>query len=346
MAGPPAKLHLPFAQWPEADQRLWASAVAEDDPFADAPGARLAKTTRHSRWMAWRHFLGFLTITEPEALQVAPARRVTIDRVRDYARHLGETNTPYSVACQIDAFYGAARILLPKQDWTWLRHMKKRLFTAAPKPRRGPVITSMQLLELGTALMAECQVTRGQPVGLDTAIKFRDGLMIAWAAYLPLRHKNLAAIEIGRDLIQCAEKWCLIIPPEESKTRVPIEFEIPSEIEAYLATYLEIVRPRLLREARCKALWVSAKGGPLSYSAVGPVFTRHTTKRLGIRVTPHDARDAAATLWAVMAPRQIGIARDLLAHSRVSTTNKYYNRAKGIEASRQQARLIAKIRRK
>jgi hypothetical protein len=61
-------------------------------------------------------------------------------------------------------------------------------------------------------------------------------------------------------------------------------------------------------------------------------------------VTPHDARDAAATFWAIVAPGQIGVARDLLAHDRLRTTNKYYNRAKGIEASRLQARLIAKIR--
>jgi hypothetical protein len=47
-----------------------------------------------------------------------------------------------------------------------------------------------------------------------------------------------------------------------------------------------------------------------------------------------------------MAPAQIGVARDLLAHERLGTTNKYYNRARGVEASRRQARLIAKMRRK
>src|SRR5215203_5977584 len=105
MAGPAPKLSLPFGQWPEADRRLWANAIAQDDPFADAPGARLAKTTLHGRWMAWRRFLGFLSLTEPEALQVPAAARVTPERVRSYAKHLGETNTAFSVACQIDVFY-------------------------------------------------------------------------------------------------------------------------------------------------------------------------------------------------------------------------------------------------
>ena len=246
MAGPPARLHLPFDQWPETDRLLWAGATADDDPFADAPGARLAKTTLHTRWMAWRRFLGFLAIAEPEALRATSAQRLSINRVRNYARHLGETNTPYSVACQVDALYGAVRMLLPKQDWTWLRQLKKRLFLAAPLVRRGPVITSMQLLELGLELMSECKVTHGQPVALDAAVQYRDGLMIAWLAYIPVRHKNFAAIEIDRDLIEEGGKWCLIVPPEESKTKVPIDFEIPSEMEGQLATYLQVIRPRLL----------------------------------------------------------------------------------------------------
>ena len=81
-------------------------------------------------------------------------------------------------------------------------------------------------------------------------------------------------------------------------------------------------------------------------SAIGPVITRHTTKRLGIRIARHDARDAAATTWAIAAPEQMGVARDLLAQSDLRMTTKYYNRAKGIEASRAHGRLIARLRRR
>jgi integrase len=73
------------------------------------------------------------------------------------------------------------------------------------------------------------------------------------------------------------------------------------------------------------------------------VLTRNTTERLGIRITPHDARDAAATTWAIAAPEQIGIARDLLAHADLRTM-KHYNRAKGIEASRTHNELIGRLR--
>src|SRR3974390_1154645 len=87
-----------------------------------------------------------------------------------------------------------------------------------------------------------------------------------------------------------------------------------------------------------------SKGGPLSSSALGPVMTRPSTERLSIRVTPHDARDAAATTWAIAAPEQVGISRDLLGHKDMRMTTKHYNRARGVEASRAHRQVIARLR--
>jgi len=347
MPGPRPKLHLPFAHWPAADRSLWQDTTQNDDPFSDAAGARLAKATLHRLWMGWRRFLGFLTITEATALEIAPAERVTFERVRRFADHLAETNTPHSVAIQIDALYGAARAMMREQDWSWLRSVKARLYSAAGrKSPAGPVITSVQLVGLGEQLMNESKTVPGTPVKMTDAIRYRDGLMIALLGFIPLRHKNFAAIEIGRDLIREGENWFIAIPPEDTKTKIAMDFPVPEILQPHLATYLDHTRPRMLRQPACNALWVSAKGGGLSYSAVGPVVTRHTTQRLGIRISPHDARDAAATTWAIAAPDQIGVARDLLTHSDLRTTTRHYNRARGIEASRAHAQLLAKIRRR
>jgi integrase len=69
-------------------------------------------------------------------------------------------------------------------------------------------------------------------------------------------------------------------------------------------------------------------------------------RRLGFRISAHDARDAAATTWALFAPEKIGVARDLLTHSNLRTTIKHYNRARGIEASRAYCQVIAAMRKK
>jgi hypothetical protein len=68
----------------------------------------------------------------------------------------------------------------------------------------------------------------------------------------------------------------VIVPANESKTSGAIEFHVPAFLYPYLAACLDVVRPRMLRDLTCNALWVSPKGGPLSYSAIWFVLTRHT----------------------------------------------------------------------
>ena len=344
--GPKPRLHLPYGQWPAADQLLWERAMGSDDPFADA-GARLAKASQHTYLFAWRRFLGFLAIIEPTALDVVASERLTIDRVRALVVHLAETNVPRSVANQVHALYLAARLMMPERDWTWLKAVKARLYAAAPAHApTGPVITSVQLLDLGQQLMDETKPAPDAPISKHDAVIYRDGLMIMFLAFIPIRRKNLAALEIHRHLVRGSDSWFVIIPGEETKTGTPIEFPVPELLEAYLEIYLDIVRPRLLRNSACSALWLNSRGGALAYAAIGDIVAEHSTNRLGLRITPHDARDAAATTWALSAPDQIGVARDLLTHSDLRPTIKHYIRARGVEASRTYSQVIAGMRRK
>jgi len=349
MPGPHRRLHLPFSQWPLADRLLWQNAMIDhDNPFHSAAGAHLSERSRRQYQYGWRRFLGFLTLDEPAALEIAPAERLTKERVKRFVDHLKESNTPRSVAIQVDMLYKVARIMLPKLNLNWLKTIKARLFVAAPtQGARGPVITSVQLLELGQQLMDESTPTSNRRMRLTDAVQFRDGLIIALLAFVPLRRKNLAALEIDRHLIGEGDEWSVIVPAKETKTKVgaTIDFTIPELIHPYLTTYLSIVRPRMLKRTNCTALWVSPKGGALSYSAIWSIITRHAKKRLGIHISPHDARDAAATTWAIAAPDQIGVSRDLLTHSDLRATTKHYNRARGIEASRAHALFIARMRR-
>ena len=346
MPGPKPRLHLTYDQWPSADRLLWERAMNGDDPFADGGGARLAKATQDRCMWAWRRFLGFLAIHEPTALEVAPIERLTIERVRPLVAHLAETCAPQSVASNVDALYQAARAMMPERDWAWLKAVKARLYAAAPAHTPlGPVITSVQLLDLGQQLMDENKPEPGTPVSKRGASRYRDGLMVALLAFIPIRHKNLAELEIGRHVVQEGDRWFVIVPREETKTGTPIEFAIPELLTPYLTFYLDVVRPRMLRRPTCAALWVSDKGGALSYVAINHIF-RRLSSRLGFHISPHDARDAAATTWAISAPDQIGVARDLLAHSDLRTTTKHYNRARGIEASRAYGQVIAGMRRR
>ena len=171
--------------------------------------------------------------------------------------------------------------------------------------------------------------------------------MIALAAFVPIRRKNVASLEIGRHLVRedDGDGWLVLIPAEESKTNISMSYPVPEFLKSYLALYLDIVRPTLLREPTCHALWVSSKGDGICYGAIGLVSER-LTSHFGFRVTLHDVRDAAETTWAIFAPHQIGVASELLGHRDPRTGDRYYNRARGIEACRRYSQLIAGIRNK
>jgi integrase len=345
MAGFAAKLHLPFEQWPEADKTLWQQAVEAEDPFAFGAGARLAPASLKRYFMGWRRFLGFLAISEPEALLMGPAERLAIERIKRFAKHLAETCSPRVVASAVEAAYHAARVMMPDADLRWLKDIKTRLYRAAPHTAQTrPAITSLPLLHLGQELLDEMRPNLGPKLALADALRYRDGLMIALTAFAPLRRKNLAMLDLLRHLHFGEEACTIVIRKDETKTGTGVEFEVPALLLPYLDEYCRLVRPRLSSDSTCTALWVSAKGRALSYAAIQGIFARHSAQRLGIRLRPHDVRAAAATTWGVFSPEQIGVAQELLGHQDARTTAAHYNRARGIQASREFCKALAKLR--
>ena len=59
-----------------------------------------------------------------------------------------------------------------------------------------------------------------------------------------------------------------------------------------------------------------------------------TREALGQPINPHLFRDSAIPSIAIDDPKHIGIATRLLGHRNQSTTERYYNQARSIEASR------------
>jgi hypothetical protein len=337
--------HLAHSEWPAEDQALWEAATVEDDVFSEAAGARLAPATIKRYFYGWSRFLGFLALDEPAALRLGVVARVTKPRIVSFVEHLRATNIPRSVAAHVEAAYHAARIMMPEQNWSWLKLTKSRLHHAAPPSRgRGPVITSMQLLDLGLELLTKAERRFTGLLRMNDAVLYRDGVMIALSAFVPIRRKNHAEIRIGHEFQCYGDGYLISLPDRQTKTKKTVEFEVPEMLVPYLTTYLTRVRPRILRMGSSSALWVSPRGGALSYSALGNVLPRHAECRLKIHLSMHDVRDAAATTWAIAAPDQILVSRDLLGHTKTETAVKHYNRAKGIEASRSYSHILKKRR--
>ena len=179
-----------------------------------------------------------------------------------------------------------------------------------------------------------------ETTGLRRFKAYRDGLMIALLASRPLRLRNLTGLALDRTLVQRGDEWWIQIPAAETKTNDPIEVPWPKMLEPHLETYLSDHRAGIVTlRGFCSgtagnALWLSMYGVPMTDNGIYTPIVARTREGLGQAINPHLFRDCAATSIAIEDPAHVGIASRLLGHRTGSTTERYYNQARSIEASR------------
>src|SRR5689334_17839843 len=108
--------HLPVDQWPDVDREAFRIAYEPGDIFdgTGGAGAHLAEGTRKMIQTAYRRWLGFLQEFYPDHLLMAPADRVTLERMRVFVQHLSSEVRPTTVAHVIYNVCYAARLISPE----------------------------------------------------------------------------------------------------------------------------------------------------------------------------------------------------------------------------------------
>ena len=226
----------------------------------------------------------------------------------------------------------------PDRDWRWLNriHSQIQVRHRPARPKRPRLVSSLELFELGTGLMARAEQ---EDTNCAAAITYRDGLIIALLAARPLRLRNLTGLDLDHTLLRRGPLWWIEFSESETKTNNVIELPWPEALIAALETYLARHRHVLanMRGGSLRpvgdALWVSSKGSPMTRNGIYWCITKRTRDAFGHSISPHLFRDCAATSIAIDDPRHVGIAAPLLGHRSASTTEKYYNQAGSIEAS-------------
>ena len=341
----------PVAEWPEVDRLLWEAALIAGD-LCEEGGSRANFTENtnrgvvegYGRWQQWLDRQGMLNQTD------SPADQITPDRVRAYIADLERHNATQTVLNRLIHLSTAAAVMDQQRDWSWLNRLAApiRARHRPARPKRPRLVAPRELLDLGVDLVAAAE---RRNAACDRATTFRDGLMIALLAARPLRLANLVGLTLDRTLVLRGKQWWIQIPAMETKNREPIELAWPELLVPFLDVYLTCHRPVLaLRHGRWtrpigEALWLSTDGSPMTRRAIYDRITRCTRKGLGRAINPHLFRDCAATTLAIEDPRHVRIASRLLGHRTCSTTEKYYNQARNIEASRTMQNYLLSLRR-
>jgi integrase len=346
--------HLPFGDWPELDRQLFEAAFrAPADPFDEeaGPGAHLRPRSKetirygYARWLAWH-------VQEmPASLAHPPAERVTRERIKAYAGALGQTMKRSSVASYVAWLSFACSYMFPSKNWDWLKEIKTRLETNAPRrTHRAMPFDSVTLQDVGLKMMDEAEFllinldrTEQQQVR-EIAELYRDGLIIGLLALTGLRRRNLQSLTLGDTIKRAGEIWCIAIDACDSKTNVAIEISLPESIGSRVGYYVAEVRPLFPGSSSHRALWSAWTGRPLADDALYRLFKRRIFERTGHDLTLHDARRIIATSIPVFDPANAAAASQVLGHINERVTERHYNQARGTEASRRMTGLISSMR--
>jgi integrase len=170
----------------------------------------------------------------------------------------------------------------------------------------------------------------------DRARGVRNGLMIALLGFCPIRLKNFASLEIGRTFKEVSGSWWIAFPATSTKSRRPDERRVPEFLKPTIGLYLNQSRPVLLgARPPTNALWISSRTGrQMTGKNLGTLISKLTLETVGVDVSPHLFRTAAASTAAAYGRNTPGLASALLNHTDPRVTEEHYNRAGSISASR------------
>jgi integrase len=333
---------LPVNEWPDADRRAWEDACR--------PGARLkpggaasylAPVSREDFAKRYGAFLGFLQRTGRLDRSAALAARVTSSNVEAYITELTVRVRSVTVWNCIYKLRRAAELLAPTADFSWLAEIEKDLaLVVEPRSKFDRLVFTGRLVEAGLTLVAEAEAFAHSD--LARARGMRNGLMIALLALCPIRPKNFAALEIGQTFKEIHGRWWIALPGISTKSRRPDERPVPAQLNRCIDLYLSQSRPVLFgSRPPTNALWISSTTGkPLTEKNIGTLISKITFETLGVDVSPHLFRTAAASTAAAYGGKMPHLASALLNHTDPRVTEEHYNRASSVTASKIYAEII------
>ena len=327
---------LPIELWPEADRKAWLSVCRPSERLKrGGAGAHMKPITLKDLARRYGYFLDLLNRWNLLDLNKAAGAHVTPENVDAYLAELRDRVGSVTIHGSIYKLRRACELIDTARDLSWLADVEKDLaMVMRPRSKAGRWVLTEVLVEAGLTLIAEAETSRTMSK-LAQARQARNGLMVAMLAMHPIRLKNFAALEIGRNIVEIKGAWWIVLSASETKEGRPDERRIDDLLQPALDRYLKKYRPFLAgADQSTTALWLSSNdGASMSYAGVERVLTETTRTTVGIPVSPHLFRTAIASSAAIHGGANPHLARALLHHTDTRVTEEHYNRASSISAA-------------
>ncbi|MBV0914218.1 site-specific integrase [Anianabacter salinae] len=328
---------LCFRNWPASDRDAFTALFAKGGLLEDqgalahwCEASRTLMARQYGRWLGW------VAQAEPDALVLAPAQRATPMRIRSWLSSMDHL-APATKLGHAGTVVRLCRSVAQDHDWRTHQAILADLHRATKRhgsPRKsGRIRSSNVLFEAGANLVAEYSGPITHP---DDAVRLRDGAIICLLALMPMRRRALSELALGSSLLVEDNQMTVCLDGSMTKNRQPWEAIVPDVLRDVLATYLHWGRSMLLARGSSDqdAVWLGREGLPLGINQFTRAIQNRTRQLLGVAISPHLFRDAAATTLARHDPSSARLIKSILGHSTERVAEGHYIRADTIAAGR------------
>jgi integrase len=204
-----------------------------------------------------------------------------------------------------------------------------------------------RVVTLPDRLMADaCRQRSTSPV--KAAVLAELAVAIRLLTLAPVRIGNLAAISLNTNLTRPGghgSPYWLTFPGYDVKNRVELTFPFGADVTAFIDRYISDFRPTLLRGSNSSWLFPGGDGSGAHKCAatLSEQITERVEKELGLRITGHQFRHAAAAILLKKEPGNYELVRRVLGHRNIQTTVNFYIGLETMDASRQFGELIMQL---
>jgi integrase len=199
-----------------------------------------------------------------------------------------------------------------------------------------------EVVSLPNVLMRQARLAKDH-APIKAAVAAQLAVSIAIETFAPVRLRNLIRIELGQNLIKPGglnTPYWLVFPNYDVKNRVDLTFRFDQKLTDLIDEYVHEFRPALLRGSNSSWLFPGENGEPKNGLLFSKQITVRIQKAIGLRMTVHQFRHAAAAVYLKHHPGDYETVRRLLGHRDIQTTIKFYCGLETIAATEEFGRLI------
>ena len=226
-----------------------------------------------------------------------------------------------------------------------LEHHRREGLTPKNLQLIRQVLTSgvwTEVVSLPHVLMQEARSLKDH-APIKAGITAQLAAAVSILTFAPVRLSNLVSIELGENLIKPGglnTPFWLVFPHYDVKNRIDLNFQFDQPLNDLIEEYIQDFRPALLRGANASWLFPGENGRPKVKLTFSKLITDRIQKAIGLRITVHQFRHAAAAIYLKHHPGDYETVRRVLGHRDIQTTVRFYCGLETMQATEQFGKLI------